>query len=107
MHRIFIILSKPLNLHLAALAALAGALLLPGAADAVCNCRCVDGKAKAVCSSSTEIPPLCNNTICPLSPPQKTPLDARQPAPTVTPGCQTKQVYDPKAGTYAWEQVCQ
>jgi hypothetical protein len=102
--------ARPTSLAAGALAlALAGlgSLALSGSAQAVCNCRCVDGKARAVCSSSTEIPPLCNNTLCPLSMPPKTPQDARQPVPTVTPGCETKQVYDPKAGAYAWEQVCQ
>ena len=95
---------------LVALAALAGLLLAGGAAgsaQAACSCRCLNGKAIPVCSSSTEIPPLCNNASCPIIPPPKTPQDAFKPVPNVTPGCQTKQVYDPKAGTYSWEQVCQ
>ena len=89
------------------LAALAFILLAPlGDVSAACSCRCVDGKAQAVCSSSTDIPPLCQSTDCGIAPPPKTPYDVREPAPIVKPGCETKQVYDPQTRTYAWEQIC-
>lgn len=91
----------------AALAFLALALTIPsGSAEAACNCRCVDGKAQPVCSSSTDIPPFCPPASCPIAPPAKSPLDARDPAPAVKPGCETKQVYDPETRAYAWEQIC-
>jgi hypothetical protein len=92
---------------LAALAALAGAaILLPASAEAACVCRCVDGKAQPVCSSGTDIPPLCNTTSCPMTPPRVSPMDAAKPKPDVKPGCTVKQVYDPKAGKYEWAQIC-
>ena len=98
-------LAAPAGLLLAAL--LLAGLLPAGSAQAACSCRCLNGKAIPVCSSSTDIRPICNSTSCPIIPPQKTPQDALKPIPNVTPGCQTKQVYDPKAGTYSWENVCQ
>ena len=85
---------------------LAGVLIPAGGAEAACKCRCVDGKAQAVCSSSTDIRPTCPSMGCPIVPPAKSPLDARQPAPVVRPGCETKQVYDPETRTYAWDQIC-
>ena len=92
---------------LAAFAVLALALFAPsGGAEAACTCRCVDGKAQAVCSSSTDIRPICQSAACPIAPPAKSPLDARQEAPVVKPGCETKQVYDPETRAYSWDQVC-
>jgi hypothetical protein len=94
---------------LAALAAVvaAGLATPSGGALAACNCRCVDGRATAVCSSSTDIRPFCQQaTTCPMVLPRKSPLDARKPVPTVKPGCETKQVYDPKTNAYLWEQIC-
>ena len=91
-----------------ALAVVAAGLAMPtGGALAACNCRCVDGRATAVCSSSTDIRPFCQQTsTCPMVLPRKSPLDARKPVPTVKPGCETKQVYDPKTNAYLWEQIC-
>jgi hypothetical protein len=83
------------------------AITVPGTAEAACTCRCLDGKAKAICSSGTDIPPLCNATKCPLSTPQRTPLDAREPAPPVKPGCTTRQVYNPDTARHEWAQICQ
>jgi hypothetical protein len=77
-----------------------------GSAEAACICLCVDGKAQPVCSSSTDIRPICQSSACPIAPPVKSPLDARQPAPEVKPGCETKQVYDPETRAYTWDQIC-
>jgi len=79
---------------------------LSGAAGAACVCRCLDGKAQPVCSSSTDIPPLCNTTACPMSPPRVSPQDALQPKPTVKPGCKIRQVYNPETGRHEWGQIC-
>jgi hypothetical protein len=92
---------------LAALATIAFTLVaFSASAEAACKCRCVDGKAQAVCSSSTDIRPICQSSACPIAPPAKSPTDARQPPPVVKPGCETKQVYDPETRTYAWDQIC-
>ena len=85
------------------------ALLLAAAgapAEAACVCRCVGGKAQPICSSSTDIPPLCNMTVCPMATPKVSPLDQAKPKPAVKPGCTVKQVYDPETGTHNWEQIC-
>lgn len=87
--------------------ALTLALMVPsGSAEAACSCRCIDGKAQPVCSSSTDIRPFCQPASCPIAPPVKPPLDTRNPAPAVKPGCETKQVYDPETRAYTWEQIC-
>ncbi len=98
--------SRARTLVLAALAGLAS-LAVAGSAEASCSCRCLNGKSIPVCSSSSEIPPICNSTSCPLSAPPKLPQDARQPVPTVVPGCKNQEVYDPKTGRYSVESVCQ
>jgi hypothetical protein len=79
---------------------------LSGAAGAACVCRCLNGKAQPVCSSSTDIPPLCNTTACPMSPPRVSPQDALQPKPAVKPGCRISQVYNPDTGRHEWGQIC-
>lgn len=99
--------SPAATLALAITAAIGALAALPGAADAACVCRCVDGKPKAVCSSGTDIPPLCTSMTCPLSPPRVSPLDALQPKPAVKPGCTTRQVYNPDTGRHEWGQICQ
>lgn len=93
-------------LFFAAGIAIAALLAATGSADAACVCRCADGKAKAVCSSATDIPPLCNATSCPLSTPKRTPTDVSKPKPPVRPGCTVQQVYDPKTGKHEWGQIC-
>lgn len=93
---------------LAAAIAVAGLMLATAApAEAACVCRCVDGKPKAVCSSGTDIAPLCNTLNCPLSIPKRAPTDVSKPKPAVKPGCTVKQVYDPKTGKHEWGQLCQ
>jgi len=92
---------------LTALISLTIMTVLPTAAEAACVCRCLDGKAKAICSSGTDIPPLCNATACPMTTPKRTPQDVRQTPPPVKPGCTNRQVYDPKTGKHEWAQICQ
>ena len=92
---------------LTAAVAIAGLTAATAPAEAACVCRCVDGKPKAVCSSTTDIAPLCNTLNCPLSTPQRTPTDVSKPKPPVKPGCTLKQVYDPKTGKHEWGQLCQ
>ena len=79
---------------------------LSGAAGASCVCRCLNGKAQPVCSSSTDIPPLCSATTCPMSTPRVSPQDAQQPKPAVKPGCTIRQVYNPQTGRHEWGQIC-
>ena len=101
----------PAGLALPALAlaalVLAATTLAPGGAEAACVCRCVDGKAKAICASGTDIPPLCSNMACPLAAPRRTPLDTRDLPPPIKPGCTNKQVLNPANGQYEWAQICQ
>lgn len=91
---------------LAAGIAIAALMAATGPADAACVCRCVDGKAKSVCSSATDIPKICNSNSCPLSTPKRSPTDVTQPKPPVKPGCKVQQVYDPKTGKHEWGQIC-
>lgn len=98
----------PINaVLLAAVIVAAGLFAAATPAEAACVCRCVDGKAKAVCSSATDIAPLCNTTKCPLSIPKRMPTDVSKPKPAVKPGCTVRQVYDPKTGKHEWGQLCQ
>ncbi len=83
-----------------------GAFAAAGSAEAACRCQCLNGKSIPVCSSGTDIPPICNSTACPLSPPPRLPADANRPVPKVIPGCTLKEVYDPKTKRYSWQNLC-
>lgn len=98
---------RAMRAALLAAAVLVALAALSGAAGAACVCRCLGGKAQAVCSNSTDIPPLCSSTVCPMSPPRVSPMDAAKPKPMVKPGCKIRQVYNPDTGRHEWGQICQ
>ncbi|CAE6946175.1 hypothetical protein R69608_05533 [Paraburkholderia nemoris] len=78
-----------------------------GGAHAECECRCMGGQNRPICSSTMELPPLCAPTVCPLEPPSIQPLMAPQLPPLGTTNCQPRQVWNQYAQQYQWQRICQ
>ncbi len=81
------------------------ALLASGAGRADCNCICVDGLNRPLCSQVSDVLPLCPPRVCPLAPaagalqpPQLPPFDARS--------CSMEYLYNNYAARYEWRQLC-
>ncbi|CAH2796201.1 MAG: hypothetical protein CPDRYMAC_4486 [uncultured Paraburkholderia sp.] len=70
-----------MRLHLAAITLLC---LQSGFAHAECECRCMSGQNRPICSNAMELPPLCAPSACPLEPPSIQPLAAPQLPPLGT-----------------------
>lgn len=92
--------------NLFAAAMLAGVALSPGDALAACQCRCVNGEMRPICSNSIEIPPICPPTICPIVPPSIAPITTPRVPPVGTQTCRQVQILNPATGRYEWREVC-
>jgi hypothetical protein len=80
---------------------------LPTSSQAACVCACVDGKVKALCTSSLDLEPICQPQLCPLTPPSIEPLRTPTLPPLGTKSCSQKQVLNSGTGQYEWRTVCQ
>jgi hypothetical protein len=76
------------------------------AAVADCECKCVDGQVKAVCSSSIDLEPICGPRVCPITPPSVTPIQRPVVPPIGTDTCQQRQVYNEYTHQYEWKEIC-
>lgn len=74
---------------------------------AECECRCVGGQNRSICTSSMELPPICPPAVCPIEPPSIQPLMAPQLPPLGTSRCQMHQVWNPYVQQYQWQRICQ
>ena len=77
-----------------------------GKAMASCECRCIDGEAQAVCSSSLEVGPICSSRICPTRSPSVAPTERPRVPPTGTSRCTQQQVYNEYLRKYEWKEIC-
>jgi hypothetical protein len=82
------------------------ALGLTAAAHASCVCRCVDGEVQPLCSSSTDLPPICAATICAVVPPSIAPIQPPVIPPLGTSDCSPRQVQNPATNRYEWRSIC-
>ena len=81
--------------------------MLSAAAHAECECRCMGGQNRPLCTNAMDLPPICAPTICPITPPSIQPLMAPQLPPLGTTNCQMRQVLNPYTRQYQWERICQ
>lgn len=81
-------------------------ILSLGSAQAGCNCACVNGVVKAICSSSLDIEPICPPTICPPVNPSVRPITPPVIPPIGTRDCRNEQVLNSKTGKYEWKLIC-
>jgi hypothetical protein len=89
------------------LAIIAAALaLISTAAYADCQCACVNGEVRALCSSSMDFVPLCPLRACPLPPASHEPVNPPRLPPLGTKRCYQRQVWDEQRLRYVWRQVC-
>ena len=81
--------------------------LLPAVSNASCECTCVNGHVRAMCSSTLDVPPVCSPQICPIVPPSVQPIRAPKIRPIGTSECHQAQVLNPNTHQYEWRRVCE
>ena len=81
-------------------------VMLGGAAQAGCECQCVSGEVRAICSSTLDVRPVCAPRVCPITQPSVQPIATPQVPPVGTKSCSQKQVYNEKTRQYEWREIC-
>lgn len=81
--------------------------LTSSAAQASCECACVDGIIRPVCSSSTDVEPVCHPRVCSVVPPAVEPVQVDPVPPPNTEECQYYQVYSDELKAYEWRSICE
>lgn len=79
-------------------------LLTPAAAEATCNCYCVDGEVRQLCTSTLDLPAICAPRICPIMPPSLQPIMPPTIPPLGTTSCRVVRVWN--GFEYVWQRVC-
>lgn len=75
-------------------------------ANADCQCVCIDGEVRAVCSSTIDIESICPPRNCPIVPPSVEPIQQPTVPPVGTSNCIQQQIYNEYTGQYEWRDVC-
>jgi hypothetical protein len=83
-----------------------GSLSLVSNANAACQCVCINGEVRAVCSSTLDIEPICSPRVCPITPPSVEPIQRPRVPPIGTSRCVQKQIYNEYTRRYEWREVC-
>ena len=81
-------------------------LLFASKAMATCECVCINGEMRAVCSSTLDIEPICPLTLCPRTPPSISPIQMPRIPPIGTSKCKQMQVYNELINDYEWREIC-
>jgi len=81
-------------------------LACPAVAFADCQCTCVNGDVRAICSSSIDLEPICPPRVCPIVPPSVQPVNPPRVPPVGTSRCYQRQIWDEQRHRYVWRQVC-
>ena len=81
-------------------------LLAAGPLHADCACVCIDGRNRPLCSSVTEIEPLCPPRFCPDQPRRVRPLDSPALPPAGARTCEMQYVYNRHTLRYEWRRLC-
>jgi hypothetical protein len=82
-------------------------LIFPLAVEAACVCRCVNGKARAICSSTLDIEPICASKICSTTQPSIDEIQRPRVPPVGTSVCRQVQIYNERTRRYEWLEVCE
>lgn len=70
------------------------------------QCVCMNGEMRAVCSSTTDLEPICPPRVCPSAPPAVEPIQRSRGSPLGTSACYQKQVYIERTRSYEWRDIC-
>jgi hypothetical protein len=81
-------------------------LVLASNTSADCQCVCMNGEVRAICSSTLDIEPICPPRVCPITPPSVEPIQPPRVPPIGTSKCVQKQIYNEYTGQYEWREVC-
>ncbi len=71
-----------------------------------CQCACVNGNVKAICTSTLAIKPICAPRVCDIVPPSIKPIDTPTIPPIGTDKCDLKQVLNEQTHEYEWKRLC-
>ena len=88
------------------LVTLLGGAVLASNANAACQCVCMNGEVRAVCSSTLDIEPICPPRVCPITPPSVEPIQRPRVPPVGTSNCVQRQIYNEYTRRYEWREVC-
>ncbi len=75
-------------------------------ASASCQCVCMNGEVRAICTSTLDIEPICSPRLCPQTPPSIEPIQRPRIPPIGTSKCVQKQIYNEYTRRYEWREVC-
>ena len=81
-------------------------LFLPLKVFASCQCSCVSGQVRAICTSTLDIKPICSPRVCPITTPSIKPIQSPSIPPIGTKSCTQQQVYNEYTKRYEWKKVC-
>lgn len=81
-------------------------MTVPFAAQASCDCVCVNGRVQQLCDTAYDIPAFCAAQICPIAEPPIRPIMPPTIPPIGTTSCGPEQVFNPLTGQYEWHVVC-
>lgn len=76
-------------------------------ASADCHCSCVNKQIEAVCTSPSDLPPVCAPRACTVKQPSVTLVNQTRVGPNATKQCHETLVLNPQTGSYISKQVCQ
>ncbi len=88
------------------LLAFLGGSVLASNSNAACQCVCMNGEVRAVCSSTLDIEPICPPRVCPITPPSVEPIQQPRVPPVGTSNCVQRQIYNEYTHRYEWREVC-
>jgi hypothetical protein len=83
-----------------------GLLAFVSNVNASCQCVCINGEVRAVCSSTLDMEPICPPRVCPITPPSVEPIQRPRVPPIGTSKCVQKQIYNENTHRYEWREVC-
>jgi hypothetical protein len=80
---------------------------LPNVASAECRCSCVNGEIEAVCTSASELPPVCAPRACNARPVRASLIAQKRQIGTIPKSeCRETEVLNPRTGSYVVKQIC-
>jgi hypothetical protein len=74
--------------------------------SAECNCACISGSVKAICSDLKEKEPVCTQRVCPIRTPPVTPPPTTRVPPKGVSKCVPMQIYNEETHKFEWKQIC-
>jgi hypothetical protein len=71
-----------------------------------CDCTCVNGEVRAICSSALDVETICTPYRCPVVPPSIEPIQQPRVQSIGTSTCDQRQIYNEVTRQPEWREVC-